>query len=70
MAGLKPWVMEAQLTMAARKHSADMLACEYFSHYSPDGKSPFDRLRAKKIAFLLAEEISPLHRPPKWRIPA
>jgi uncharacterized protein YkwD len=54
--GLKPLVMDEELTKAARKHSADMLARGYFSHYSPEGKSAFDRLRAEKISFLLAGE--------------
>lgn len=34
------------LTLAARTHAADMLARDYFSHDSPEGLSPFDRLRA------------------------
>lgn len=55
-AGLKPLTMDAELTKVARKHSADMLARGYFSHYSPEGKDAFDRLRAEKIAFLLAGE--------------
>lgn len=55
-AGLKPLAMDAELTRAARKHSADMLARGYFSHYSPEGKSAFDRLRAEKISFLAAGE--------------
>jgi uncharacterized protein YkwD len=54
--GLKPLAMDEELTKAARKHSADMLARGYFSHYSPEGKSAFDRLRAEKISFLLAGE--------------
>ncbi|HCY64178.1 MAG TPA: colicin V production protein [Oxalobacteraceae bacterium] len=55
-ANLSPLVMDAALTSVARQHSADMLARGYFSHYSPEGKSAFDRLRAAKIAFLLAGE--------------
>lgn len=55
-AGLKPLAVDEELTKAARKHSADMLARGYFSHYSPEGKSAFDRLRAEKISFLLAGE--------------
>ena len=55
-AGLKPLVMDEDLIKVARKHSADMLARGYFSHYSPEGKSAFDRLRADKISFLLAGE--------------
>lgn len=55
-AGLKPLVMHAALTEVARQHSADMLARGYFSHYSPEGKTAFDRLRAQRIAFLIAGE--------------
>lgn len=55
-AGLKPLVMHAALTAVARQHSADMLARAYFSHYSPEGKTAFDRLRAERIAFLIAGE--------------
>ncbi|HYC43342.1 MAG TPA: CvpA family protein [Noviherbaspirillum sp.] len=55
-AGLKPLAMAEDLTKVARKHSADMLARGYFSHYSPEGKSAFDRLRAERISFLLAGE--------------
>lgn len=55
-AGLKPLTMDRELTAAARAHSADMLARGYFSHYSPEGKTAFDRLRARRIAFLAAGE--------------
>lgn len=55
-AGLRPLVMDEGLTKVARKHSGDMLARGYFSHYSPEGKSAFDRLRADKVFFLLAGE--------------
>jgi len=55
-AGLKPLVMHAALTAVARQHSADMLARGYFSHSSPEGKTAFDRLRAERIAFLIAGE--------------
>ncbi|HYD97241.1 MAG TPA: CvpA family protein [Noviherbaspirillum sp.] len=54
--GLRPLAMDDELTKAARKHSADMLARAYFSHYSPEGKNASDRLRAAKIPFLLAGE--------------
>lgn len=55
-AGLKPLIMHPALTAVARQHSADMLARGYFSHYSPEGKTAFDRLRAERIAFLIAGE--------------
>lgn len=55
-AGIKPLAMDEDLIKVARKHSADMLARGYFSHYSPEGKSAYDRLRADKIRFLLVGE--------------
>jgi uncharacterized protein YkwD len=36
-AGCKPLAYNAKLTTAARKHSADMAARNYFSHDTPDG---------------------------------
>ncbi len=54
--GLKPLVMDEELTGAARAHSTDMLARGYFSHYSPEGKDAFDRMRSRKISFLVAGE--------------
>jgi len=35
------------LALAARKHSADMAANNYFDHTSQDGRSPFDRMKAE-----------------------
>lgn len=55
-AGLPPLKMDEALTRVARQHSADMLARGYFSHYSPEGKNAFDRMRTAKIAFLVAGE--------------
>ena len=36
----------AALVTAARAHSKDMIARNFFSHTNPDGQSPFDRMRA------------------------
>ena len=36
----------AVLLAVARAHSADMATKGYFDHTSPDGRSPFDRMRA------------------------
>jgi uncharacterized protein YkwD len=44
---------------AAQGHSDDMAARNYFSHTSPDGRQPWDRLRAQGAAFhLVAENIA------------
>ncbi len=37
---------ETSLRDLARAHSADMLLNKYFSHSSPDGRSPHDRMRS------------------------
>jgi uncharacterized protein YkwD len=55
-AGLKPVVADPELTLVARAHSADMFARGYFSHYTPEHKTPFDRMRAANIRFLVAGE--------------
>lgn len=55
-AGLPDLVLDTQLRDVARDHSQDMLALGYFSHYTPDGKSPFDRMTAAGISFTAAGE--------------
>ncbi len=39
-----PLTMEPHLRCAARKHSADMEARDFFDHTNPDGQSPWDRM--------------------------
>jgi uncharacterized protein YkwD len=41
---------------AAQAHSADMARRRYFSHTSPGGTQPWDRLRAQGVAFSRAAE--------------
>jgi uncharacterized protein YkwD len=55
-AGLKPLVMDPELTQVARQHSADMFARGYFSHYTPEGLSPFDRMHKAGVNFRTAGE--------------
>lgn len=55
-AGLSPLKYDKELRPVARAHSADMFARSYFSHISPEGKSPFDRIREANIRFLTAGE--------------
>jgi uncharacterized protein YkwD len=40
----------------ARKHCTDMMQRGYFSHYTPEGKSPFDRMAEDDISFQYAGE--------------
>ena len=54
--GLQPLKADPELTMVARAHSNDMLKKGYFAHESPDGKSPFDRMRDAKVSFTTAGE--------------
>lgn len=54
--GLPPLVMDERLRALARQHSQDMLRRAYFSHYTPDGLDPFDRMRANRIVFEAAGE--------------
>lgn len=42
--GLPVLTKEKLLAEVARKHSEDMLMRKYFSHVSPDGKSPHERV--------------------------
>lgn len=55
-AGVAPLRNDPALTEVARKHSADMLTRRYFSHDTPEHKSPFDRMREAKLSFLTAGE--------------
>lgn len=54
--GLSPLKRDQQLTEVARKHSRDMFAQGYFSHVTPQGKDPFDRMHDDHIRFLAAGE--------------
>lgn len=48
--------MNALLRAAARDHSQDMLNRNYFAHDTPEGDSPFDRIRAAGYAYTAAGE--------------
>jgi uncharacterized protein YkwD len=50
---LKP---DAELTTVARLHSADMLERGYFSHYTPEGLDPFDRMKQAGVHFFTGGE--------------
>jgi uncharacterized protein YkwD len=54
--GLGPLVADTALRVVARGHSADMFERGYFSHYTPEGKDPFDRMRVAGIVFMTAGE--------------
>ena len=54
--GLQPLVLDPELTEVARRHSADMFARGYFAHDTPEGLTPFDRMKEAKVNFLTAGE--------------
>jgi uncharacterized protein YkwD len=55
-AGLGPLAPDPELTEVARRHSADMFARGYFAHDTPEGLTPFDRMRAANVRFITAGE--------------
>jgi uncharacterized protein YkwD len=54
--GLKPLAADTALRIVARRHSTDMFSRAYFSHNTPEGDDPFDRIRAAGIRFMTAGE--------------
>jgi uncharacterized protein YkwD len=54
--GLKPLEWDPQLLPVARGHSQDMFARGYFSHYTLEGKDPFERMKAAGIKYYSAGE--------------
>ena len=47
---------DTALRRVARLHSEDMFRRGYFPHYTPEGLSPFDRIRKFKVPFRAAGE--------------
>jgi uncharacterized protein YkwD/uncharacterized membrane protein required for colicin V production len=54
--GLRVLRADPQMTGVARRHSQDMLARGYFSHFTPEGADPFDRMKRAHVYFLTAGE--------------
>ncbi len=54
--GLPSLHPDERLRQVARQHSQDLLARGYFGHTDPEGRSPFDRMRAAGIQFHTAGE--------------
>ena len=55
-AGVRPVVMDNELRNLARLHSLDMYQRGYFSHHTPEGLDPFDRMKQHNIDYLAAGE--------------
>lgn len=54
--GIRALEFNNQLTKVGEEHCEDMFARGYFSHYTPEGLSPFDRMAQKDISFIYAGE--------------
>jgi len=54
--GLKTLQWDPELVPVARSHSQDMFSRGYFSHYTLEGKDPFDRMKAAGIKYFSAGE--------------
>ncbi len=54
--GLKLLNIDEELKKVARAHSADMLTRGYFSHKTPEGKDPFQRMKQAGITYKKAGE--------------
>ncbi len=55
-AGVEAVAGEVSLREVARAHCRDMFTRGYFSHYTPEGLSPFDRMARSDIEFSYAGE--------------
>jgi uncharacterized protein YkwD len=54
--GCRPLAWHVEAGVVAQGHSADMVARGFFSHVNPDGRDPFERLRAAGVPFSSAAE--------------
>lgn len=54
--GRGPLVMDSLLQKVGRAHGADMLERGYFSHYTLEGLSPFDRMNLLGVVYTYAGE--------------
>ncbi|AKQ45053.1 hypothetical protein TH63_04450 [Rufibacter radiotolerans] len=53
---LRPLAADTALRRVARLHSEDMFRRAYFSHYTPEKQSPFERIKKAKVPYRLAGE--------------
>lgn len=54
--GLDPLQSDPEMAVVARNHSRDMFARGYFSHVTPNGKDPFDRMKEGGVKYSTAGE--------------
>ncbi|MEZ5428926.1 MAG: CvpA family protein [Pyrinomonadaceae bacterium] len=55
-AGLAPLKADPEMRRVALGHSADMFRRGYFSHYTPEHKDPFERMKESDVRFRIAGE--------------
>lgn len=53
---LSPLSFNSDLTWVAQQHATDMFKRGYFSHYTPEGLTPFNRLKNAETSFFTAGE--------------
>ncbi len=54
--GLSALKVNSQLTRLAENYAQDMINRNFFSHYNPEGQSPFDRMNQAGISYTTAGE--------------
>ncbi len=54
--GLSELIMDVKLRDLSRFYARDMFERGYFSHYNPEGESPFDRMEKAEISYTTAGE--------------
>lgn len=54
--GLEPLIWNSDLAGIAEAHCMDMMKRGYFSHYTPEGATPFDRMKSYGIKYSAAAE--------------
>lgn len=61
-AGQRLLTADTETVDVSRAHSRDMFERSYFAHVTPEGRSPFDRLRAARLSYRAAGENLALAR--------
>lgn len=60
--GLPKLKLNGSLVVLAEKYGKDMITRNFFSHYNPEGQSPFDRMRKQGIHYRYAGENLAVHK--------
>jgi uncharacterized protein YkwD len=54
--GLSPLIWDSRVAAVAKAHSRDMYERDYFSHTTPEGRTTWDRLAARRVTYSRAGE--------------